>query len=43
MYVLPDGHVTTLAVDPAWHRRAIGTRLLLALSPGGGRDRARPA
>jgi len=24
-----DGHITTLAVDPAWHRRKIGTRLLL--------------
>ena len=31
MYVLPDAHVTTIAVDPAHHRRAIGTRLLLAL------------
>ena len=27
-----DGHVTTLAVDPAVHRRGIGTRLLLALA-----------
>jgi ribosomal-protein-alanine N-acetyltransferase len=26
-----DGHVTTLAVDPAWHRNKIGTRLLLTL------------
>jgi [ribosomal protein S18]-alanine N-acetyltransferase len=32
MYVLPDAHVTTLAVDPVWHRNAIGTRLLVALS-----------
>ncbi|HYX44190.1 MAG TPA: ribosomal protein S18-alanine N-acetyltransferase [Acidimicrobiales bacterium] len=27
-----DGHVTTLAVDPALHRRGIGTRLLLVLA-----------
>jgi len=27
-----DGHVTTLAVDPAWHRHKIGTRILLALA-----------
>jgi len=27
-----DGHVTTLAVDPAWHRNKIGTRLLLTLA-----------
>ncbi len=26
-----DGHVTTLAVDPAWQRRSVGSRLLLAL------------
>jgi ribosomal-protein-alanine N-acetyltransferase len=32
MVVLDDGHITTLAVDPAWHRRSIGSRLLLALS-----------
>jgi ribosomal-protein-alanine N-acetyltransferase len=31
MVVLDDGHITTLAVDPAWHRRSIGSRLLLAL------------
>jgi [ribosomal protein S18]-alanine N-acetyltransferase len=30
-----DGHVTTIAVDPAWHRRGIGSRLLVALSRGG--------
>ena len=24
-----EGHITTLAVDPDWHRRKIGTRLLL--------------
>lgn len=27
-----DGHITTIAVDPAWQRQAIGTRLLLALA-----------
>jgi len=27
-----DGHVTTVAVDPAWHRHKIGTRLLLQLT-----------
>ena len=27
-----DGHVTTIAVDPAWHRKGIGSRLLLELS-----------
>jgi ribosomal-protein-alanine N-acetyltransferase len=32
MLVNPDGHVTTIAVDPAWHRHQIGTRLLLSLA-----------
>ncbi|MGH9178939.1 MAG: ribosomal protein S18-alanine N-acetyltransferase [Acidimicrobiales bacterium] len=27
-----DAHVTTLAVDPQWHRRGIGSRLLLELA-----------
>jgi [ribosomal protein S18]-alanine N-acetyltransferase len=27
-----DAHITTIAVDPAWHRRKIGTRLLLVLA-----------
>ena len=31
MTVAEDGHITTVAVDPQWHRRSIGTRLLLAL------------
>jgi ribosomal-protein-alanine N-acetyltransferase len=32
MMTLSDGHVTTIAVDPAWHRHKVGTRLLLALA-----------
>ena len=32
MYVLPDAHVTTIAVDPALQRQAVGSRLLLALA-----------
>ena len=32
MLVSGDGHVTTLAVDPAWHRSKLGTRLLHALA-----------
>ena len=27
-----DGHITTIAVDPAWQRHAIGTRLMLVLA-----------
>jgi ribosomal-protein-alanine N-acetyltransferase len=32
MMSVGDGHVTTIAVDPAWHRHGIGTRLLLTLA-----------
>jgi [ribosomal protein S18]-alanine N-acetyltransferase len=32
MLIAGDGHVTTIAVDPAWHRHKIGTRLLLTLA-----------
>lgn len=32
MLVTDDGHITTLAVDPRWHRQGIGTRLLLTLA-----------
>src|SRR5262245_27303950 len=32
LMTLDDGHVTTIAVDPAWHRHKIGTRLLLCLA-----------
>lgn len=35
MLVLDDGHITTLAVDPAWHRHRIGTRLLHTLAQAG--------
>ncbi len=31
---IDDGHITTVAVDPAWHRHGIATRLLLALVRG---------
>jgi ribosomal-protein-alanine N-acetyltransferase len=31
LFSIDDGHVTTVAVDPAWHRGKIGTRLLLHL------------
>lgn len=27
-----DAHVTTIAVDPAWHRRGVATRLMVALA-----------
>lgn len=32
MMALDDAHVTTIAVDPQWHRRHIATRLLLHLA-----------
>jgi [ribosomal protein S18]-alanine N-acetyltransferase len=32
MMTLDEGHVTTIAVAPRWHRHKIGTRLLLALA-----------
>src|SRR3954447_11229392 len=31
LFSVDDGHVTTIAVDPAWQRSKIGTRLLLEL------------
>ena len=31
MMTLDEAHVTTIAVDPKWHRSKIGTRLLLVL------------
>ncbi len=35
MLVADDGHITTLAVDPRWHRHRIGTRLLHTLAQAG--------
>jgi ribosomal-protein-alanine N-acetyltransferase len=32
MMSLTDAHVTTIAVDPRWHREGIGSRLLLGLA-----------
>ena len=32
LFSLDDGHVTTIAVDPQWHRHKIGTRLLVVLA-----------
>src|SRR3989440_2738759 len=32
MMTMTDGHVTTIAVDPGWHRQKVGTRLLIALA-----------
>jgi [ribosomal protein S18]-alanine N-acetyltransferase len=32
MFTGDDAHVTTIAVDPAWHRAKIGTRLLAELA-----------
>ncbi len=32
LYAVDDAHVTTIAVDPEWHRLGIGTRLLGALA-----------
>lgn len=31
MFVVDDGHITTIAVDPAWQRLGIATRLLLCI------------
>jgi ribosomal-protein-alanine N-acetyltransferase len=32
LFSLEDGHITTIAVDPQWHRAKIGTRLLVQLA-----------
>ena len=36
-----EAHVTTIAVDPAWHRQQVGTRLLLNLARASVRHGAR--
>ena len=41
LFSLDDGHVTTIAVDPLWHRGKIGTRLLLHLLRRGVADGAK--
>ncbi|HUR78846.1 MAG TPA: ribosomal protein S18-alanine N-acetyltransferase [Acidimicrobiales bacterium] len=41
MLIVEDAHVTTIAVDPAWHRHQIGTRLLLNLARDAGQRGAR--
>jgi [ribosomal protein S18]-alanine N-acetyltransferase len=35
MLTAGEGHITTVAVDPEWHRRGIATRMLLALARAG--------
>lgn len=37
MLVAGEGHITTVAVDPSWHRHRIATRMLLALARAGTR------
>jgi ribosomal-protein-alanine N-acetyltransferase len=32
MFSANEAHVTTIAVDPAWHRHQVGTRLMLNLA-----------
>lgn len=32
MFSGDDAHVTTVAVDPSWHRRGVGTRLMLHMA-----------
>src|SRR5438128_12329587 len=32
MMTVDDGHITTIAVDPAWQRHKIATRLMLVLA-----------
>ena len=32
MTAAEDGHITTIAVDPRWHRHKVGTRLMIGLA-----------
>jgi ribosomal-protein-alanine N-acetyltransferase len=41
MFTGDDGHVTTIAVDPSWHRAKIGSRLLVELAKEARRRGAR--
>ena len=41
MLVADEGHVTTVTVDPAWHRHGIGTLMLLDLARAAPRQGAR--
>jgi [ribosomal protein S18]-alanine N-acetyltransferase len=41
MRSVDEAHVTNIAVDPAWHRHKIGSRLLLALAYAGRHSGAR--
>ena len=41
LFAADEAHITTIAVDPAWHRRQIGTRLLLHQATVARRRRAR--
>ena len=41
MLVGEDAHITTIAVDPAWHRQKIATRLMVNLANEARRRRAR--
>ena len=43
MMTCDDAHITTIAVDPRWHRRHIGTRLLLVTRARGDRARGQRA
>ena len=41
MVTMEDAHVTTLAVDPVWHRHGVGTRLMLQVAMDAVEQKAR--